>query len=176
MSETADYSDIAEPESHALTHKSGGSDEVDVTGLTPADHASRHELGGADVIDVTGLVGSGSYVDRGDPAAFDFQIGDLTLDGDMYDLNLSSIAPANTIIVHLRVAFQDVNEGTSVLFRKKGNSNEINLTILRMQVGGVTVDGDLWVACDSSRVIQYKCQGLAPSVFDITVRGWIVLY
>lgn len=54
--------DLHAPEAHADSHKSGGSDEVDVTGLTPADHASRHESGGADEMELTGLLGVASKV------------------------------------------------------------------------------------------------------------------
>jgi hypothetical protein len=53
------------PAAHATSHQNGGTDEVDVTGLsgvladpqTPASHASDHENGGGDEIDVTGLSG-----------------------------------------------------------------------------------------------------------------------
>ncbi len=53
------------PDPHAPTHENGGSDEIDVTGLsglladgqTPLAHAATHENGGADEIDVTGLSG-----------------------------------------------------------------------------------------------------------------------
>jgi len=54
------------PAAHGVTHESGGSDELDVTGLSgeladlqpPKNHASSHESGGSDELDVTGLSGA----------------------------------------------------------------------------------------------------------------------
>ena len=55
----------ADPPLHAVTHESGGGDEIDVTGLAgvlldpqvPELHATSHQSGGGDEIDVTGLLG-----------------------------------------------------------------------------------------------------------------------
>jgi hypothetical protein len=71
--------------SHASRHENGGSDEIDVTGLsgvladaqTPSAHASTHEAGGSDEIDAgnlsgTGAVGNSFTIDdaiTGNPAA-----------------------------------------------------------------------------------------------------------
>lgn len=52
---------------HADRHESGGDDEIDLSGLTPADHASRHQNGGADEISVAGL--SGELADNQPPKA-----------------------------------------------------------------------------------------------------------
>lgn len=60
---------------HASTHENGGTDEIDVAGLsgvladaqTPASHASTHENGGADEISVAGL--SGALADPQTPAS-----------------------------------------------------------------------------------------------------------
>jgi len=60
---------------HAPTHENGGTDEIDVTGLSglladeqdPLDHASDHENGGGDEIDVGGL--SGLLADAQTPLA-----------------------------------------------------------------------------------------------------------
>lgn len=55
------------PAAHGVTHEDGGSDELDVTGLSglladqqdPLPHHATHELGGSDELDVTGLPGAG---------------------------------------------------------------------------------------------------------------------
>lgn len=60
---------------HAPTHENGGSDEIDVSGLsgllgdpqTPLSHATSHENGGGDELDVTGL--SGLLADAQNPTA-----------------------------------------------------------------------------------------------------------
>lgn len=59
------YLEPTAPPLHALTHELGGSDQVDVTGLSgvladpqvPDLHAPSHESGGGDEINVTGLMG-----------------------------------------------------------------------------------------------------------------------
>lgn len=45
------------PKAHKTSHQAGGSDELDLSGLTPSLHASRHQNGGADEVSVTGLSG-----------------------------------------------------------------------------------------------------------------------
>jgi len=59
------YVDTAPPAAHALSHENGGTDEIDVGGLsglladaqTPLAHAASHENGGGDEISVLGLSG-----------------------------------------------------------------------------------------------------------------------
>lgn len=61
------------PAAHHATHEDGGSDEIDVTGLSglladeqdPLAHHADHETGGSDEIDVTGL--PGLLADEQDP-------------------------------------------------------------------------------------------------------------
>lgn len=53
------------PDPHAISHESGGSDEISVEGLlglladgqTPISHKTSHENGGSDELDLTGLSG-----------------------------------------------------------------------------------------------------------------------
>jgi hypothetical protein len=60
--------DLYEIETHASTHENGGSDEIDVTGLsgvladaqTPSAHASTHASGASDPIDAGDLSGTGA--------------------------------------------------------------------------------------------------------------------
>jgi hypothetical protein len=79
MGETQDYDKSAIPVVHAPSHEAGGSDEIDVAGLSgvltdeqlsswagvsgkpgtfpPVAHATDHENGGSDEVDVAGLSG-----------------------------------------------------------------------------------------------------------------------
>jgi len=60
-----DASDPRDPNAHAVTHENGGSDEINVAGLsgtladpqTPSGHGSTHQDGGSDEISVAGLSG-----------------------------------------------------------------------------------------------------------------------
>lgn len=67
------HSQELEDTGHGAKHESGGSDELNVTGLSgsladaqePTAHATDHESGGPDELDVTGL--SGSLADAQEP-------------------------------------------------------------------------------------------------------------
>lgn len=50
MTDTPDYDKTAEPEAHASSHESGGSDEIDIPATAPLPHASTHNPGGNDII------------------------------------------------------------------------------------------------------------------------------
>lgn len=66
---------VGAPAAHAASHQNGGTDEIDVTGLsgllgtaqTPTTHATSHQNGGADEISVAGL--SGELADPQPPKA-----------------------------------------------------------------------------------------------------------
>lgn len=175
MADKEDYVDLLTPEAHASSHESGGSDEIDVTGLTPADHASRHESGGDDEIDATGLTGAGhNLVDRGDPSSLDLDVGSMTVDSNWYDWDLSSVVPAGAIAVELRIYQTSDAAARRLLFRKKGNSNELNIIAHKHIVANGT---EMWQGkcfCNSARVIQYFVTGASGNWANIgiTIRGW----
>ena len=110
--------------------------------------------------------------DRGDPASADFAVGDLTTDNTWNDLDLSSIAPEDTIAVILRVSIDDDSATSRINFRKNGNSDIIASPTARMQVAGIPVDHEVIVFCDTSRVIEYRGTNTTFSTIDITVLGW----
>ncbi len=120
--------------------------------------------------------GSGwEYVDRGDPAANDFAVGDFTTDGTWNDLDLSGIIGTGVKLVHLRVSIEDGAANSGMYFRENGNSNAYNFS------GGATavanVDNhidDCFVMCDSNGVIEYLGSNLAFTRIDLVVRGWFV--
>ncbi|GAI04428.1 unnamed protein product, partial [marine sediment metagenome] len=67
-----------------------------------------------------------AYADRGDPAVYDYDKDDLTIDGAWHEMDLSGIvsekATAVFIIGHLKGAGADWH----IMFRKNGNVNEVN--------------------------------------------------
>ena len=101
VQETEDYSKVAEPEPHATTHQSGGTDEINVAGLSgeladpqpPKTHATSHQNGGTDEINVAGL--SGKLADLQDAGWVKGKIVDDTAIGDqkalIYDQATDSI-------------------------------------------------------------------------------------
>jgi hypothetical protein len=114
------------------------------------------------------------YVDRGDPAAFDFAVGDLTTDGNWHDLDLSSIVPAGAVAVHLRVYAEDDVLKMSVLFRKNGNSNTINAGRVQTYNANARTTDDVIVALDSNRIIEYLASNVVWIDIKIVVAGWYI--
>lgn len=111
------------------------------------------------------------FVDRGDPSSMDWSLGSFTFDASWYDLDLSSIVPAGTKSVLFRARLIDDVAHTSVYFRKNGNTNISNVSVIRQNVANHECDEDLIVACDSNRVVEYMSPN-SPTSFWLIVRGW----
>jgi len=117
----------------------------------------------------------GYYVDRGDPSAWDFSLGDFTADGDWYDLDLSSIVPVGTTHVNVKATIQSDTVGTYISFRQKGNVNNFNQLFFRTQVANTTIDGDYIVAVNSNRYIQYRLSASGTYArADVLISGWFI--
>jgi len=112
------------------------------------------------------------FVDRGDPAAFDYAKEDITTDATWRDLDLSAIVPAGAKAILLKTQLQSANPGDKIQYRKKGNSNEINTcgcealraNVIRTRLG--------LTAIDANRVIQYNADDISWTTLNIVVRGW----
>lgn len=113
-------------------------------------------------------------VDRGDPLYPDFSIMDFILDGDWHDKDLSSIVPSGTIAVYLHIEVVSDPAGEFLQFRKKSNSNVVNIQRVTTQVAGQRRDTQRKVFCNSDRIIQYFASPLGISVIFVTVTGWIL--
>ena len=115
----------------------------------------------------------GHYVDRGDPATSDFEVGDFTTDAAYHDMDLSSIVPAGAVAVLLMIKLQDEDAaGSWLFFRKNGNTNSSAVAALRTQAVNISNDNTAIVSCDSNRVIEYMAANVTWSVIRITVMGW----
>jgi hypothetical protein len=111
--------------------------------------------------------------DRGDPADWDFEVGDLTTDAAWNDLDLSGIVDEDAIAVILRVIVQDADGVESAIaFRKNGNSNVHSSLRVRTQVAGVRNDAQLIVFCDTDRKIEYNASDVTWTAINIAVVGW----
>lgn len=112
------------------------------------------------------------FVDRGDPAAVDFLIGDLTKDGTWRVLGLSNIIPAAAKGVLIKTRLQSAGVGDRIRYRRCGNTNEINTcscealraNALRRRMGVIAVDGN--------QQIEYNADNVAWAELQIIIRGW----
>lgn len=110
------------------------------------------------------------FVDRGDPAAADFDETDLTLDGNWHELDLSSIVPADASLVLLRGIMEDTASNDYLQFRTDGNSNAANVATLRAG-GSYRAAVELLVAPSGQKIEYRGGSGAAPDI-DLTVGGW----
>ena len=114
------------------------------------------------------------YVDRGDPAAWDFTLAGLTTDDNWHDLDLSSIVPVGAIAVEFLILLADDIKDSRFFMRKNGNVNAFNIIQLRTQVANQILGGNVIIACDENRVVEYRASNLTWSSIDIIVKGWWV--
>jgi hypothetical protein len=106
-----------------------------------------------------------------EPSAADFAKGDLTNDTTWNDLDLSSIIPEGTRVVRLSVRYQTPFVGDNILFRKKGQSNAIQVDGLYSQIANKPDLRSVEVGVNESRVCQIKVDRSPSnwSQIDITV-------
>lgn len=177
---------------HADADNAGTVDHGALTGLTDDDHTQyiKHSLvtaandflvaSGSGVIvkktlaETKTIIGLPNVIDRGDPAAWDFDLTDLTTDGAWHDLDLSSVAPAGALAVILFTQVKDDATNSYLMFRKNGNSNEYNVSATRTLLADVYIGHQHTVFLDSSRVIEYKATSTTFTEIYIIVCGWII--
>ena len=134
-------------------------------------------LGTVDGVDIAAHAAAPSahhlrYVDRGDPAAADKVKANLTCDSTWRDWDLSGIVPAGASAVLIRVYMQRDDAAGSLLLRKKGNSNSFNVGGVTHGEAGTINWGEITVACNANRVIQYFGIGATWTALNLTVAGW----
>ena len=112
------------------------------------------------------------YIDRGDPTAVDFQVANLTTDGNWHELDLSAIIPTTAKVVFLKVQVTDGSSGMYFEIRKKGNSNNINTFQIRTQVNYTTIDAGMHVPVGTDGIIEYRTTNNQFLSIYITVKGW----
>lgn len=121
----------------------------------------------------TNLTWQSVFVDRGDPAAADYSMSDLTTDGNWNALDLSAlISASNAKAVLLRVQVQDDAADSSVSFKTNGNSNDYNISQTICTAANKVEAQDKIVPLDSGRVIQYKTTATAFTDITLVVKGW----
>lgn len=113
-----------------------------------------------------------AFVDRGDPAGFDYDWEDFTRDDAWHDLDLSSIVPAGAKAVSLYLEFEDALVLKYIMFRKKGNVNEKAISKEYCSVANIESGNDLTVPLGENRVIQYKTNMQDRQTANVCIKGW----
>ncbi len=112
------------------------------------------------------------YVDRGDPATVDFEIGDFTINGAWHTLDLSSLVTLSARAVLLDVDFDNNSANKHITLRQNGNSNDINHFDVATKVAGQNEHANAIVSPDSARLIEYKITATGWTALSMAVRGW----
>jgi len=108
--------------------------------------------------------------DRGDPAASDWDEGDLTEDAAWHELDLTAATvPASAKLVLLRVVMVTGAQEGVAYFRRAGNANTINASAV-LEVSD-DQGRDVWVTPNAG-VIEYMLDFTGGLSIDITVAGW----
>jgi len=114
------------------------------------------------------------FVDRGDPDAYDFIVGNLFTDGGWHDLDLSSIIPKTSKLVILRVVAVIATADKYFEFKKKGVTNNKNTSCGYISVASIPCTLDVSVAPNNNGVIEYIFAGGTWLAVNITVAGWFI--
>lgn len=112
------------------------------------------------------------YVHRGDPGAWDFLIGDFTINDAWHELDLSGIVPANTSAVHLLVTINNTGVGKLIQFRHTSQVNVNNVASCKLKVAGISDWFDIVQALDTNRKIDYYVISGGWTFIGIVARGW----
>ena len=112
------------------------------------------------------------YVDRGDPASVDFVYTDLTRDGAWHDLDLSSIIPTTARAILIELDIESAHTDNHFLFRKDGNTYNINHTGAVTKANNKDQHKTCIVATSNTQKVEYKADTATWSLIDIVVRGW----
>lgn len=112
------------------------------------------------------------FVHRGDPATHDFVKEDLTIDGAWHNLDISAIVPATARAVLWRGQVEGNGADWLVLFRKYGDTNEINVCCLETLRANIARCRLCVGAVDHNRIIQYKIDNQNWTTINLVVRGW----
>ncbi len=112
------------------------------------------------------------FVDRGDPANFDFVTVDFTQDNAWHELDLSSIITLGAKLILFDFDYRNVAANRHIELRKNGQTNNKNHTEIHTRVAAQDDHAMLVVAPDLNRVIQYKVATAGWASINATVRGW----
>lgn len=118
-----------------------------------------------------------SYVDRGDPDAYDFTVVTFSQVPIWHDLDLSAIVPAGAKSVLFTLQMNADAVGKYFYLRKKGQVEGKNVSLTYTQVADIPTAADIICAVDEDRKVQYL---ISPendyeySVMNLTVKGWWV--
>ena len=126
--------------------------------------------------EVVSEIGAGGtnyrYVDRGDPASWDFNTASFTTDGTWRELDCSSIVSSDATAIVFRVYIKDDAAGNYFRFRCNGNSNSLNVFSTSIQVANIQNETVGIIPCDSNQVVEYFAANTTWTEIYVVIMGW----
>jgi len=116
-----------------------------------------------------------TYTTRGDQSAFDFTKNDFTRDAGWHDLDLSSIVPAGTKLIRVKLRLYANNNKHVTQWRRNGYTGASVFIRCYAHQWSVATDSDyeFLIEPDSNRKIEYLAANTADwNNIDFWVRGW----
>lgn len=113
-----------------------------------------------------------TFIDRGDPANYDFTTGDFTTDGFWHDLDLSGIVPSNAKAVVMYAYVKAPSIKRYLQIKVKGKSNFFNIATMRTQTSNCALTLDLVSPINSDGMLEYKTSPVAFTTIYLTIKGW----
>jgi len=114
----------------------------------------------------------GYAVDRGDPDANDWEVGDFITDGTWRDLDCSAIVPAGARFINFKLVVTDDATQSGFRLRKNGNANAVAIFTVFTQAVNVALCTYSKVACDNDRIVEYMGDNLTFTTINLIVMGW----
>lgn len=114
------------------------------------------------------------FVDRGDPGAYDWTVGDFTTDNTWRDLDCSAIVPENAIAILFNCQMRTTATNKTSSFRKNGNASGYNIAAAATGSAQHYHSWSPLVWCDVNRVIEYRIPNFVWQNFNLVVCGWIL--
>ncbi|GAI28680.1 unnamed protein product [marine sediment metagenome] len=103
---------------------------------------------------------------------FDFQLSDLTQDGNWYNMDLTALVPAGATQVKFQLTYRTANIADRFMMREKGNFNTWNIASLRPHAPNQYRDYIFLVTPNADRFVQYRFVGTDCNFLRMTVCGW----
>ncbi|GAI39796.1 unnamed protein product, partial [marine sediment metagenome] len=94
------------------------------------------------------------------------------IDGAWHDMDLSAIVPAKAKAVFIIGHLQGAAVSWAIMFRKKGNVNEVVHGGMETIRANIERHRSSIVALDDDRKIQYKVDDENWDTLDLAVKGW----
>jgi len=112
------------------------------------------------------------FVNRGDPAVPDWGEGDLIVDTDWHELDLSAIVPEGAKGVLFKALGRHAAFGKRFELRPHGHAQTQNICEIQTLVAGAFHHADWVCPCDGDRKIDYMLETPAWITVILTVKGW----